>query len=131
MKNLDIRKSIIYFIKKETVLFIATILAIITSFIIKPSKEYLDYIDYKTLATLFCMLVVISGLKKTNVFDIVSKKMIGFFHTRRSVIYALVFGTFFFDMIVANDMSLITFLPFGTFKVGAFFLIGIEKIIPA
>ena len=33
------------------------------------------------------------------------------FNTRRAVIYSLVFGTFFFDMIVANDMSLITFLP--------------------
>ena len=42
---------------------------------------------------------------------LISKKIIGLFHTRRTVIYALVFGTFFFDMIVANDMSLITFLP--------------------
>ena len=37
--------------------------------------------------------------------------MISLFHDRRTVIFALVFGTFFFDMIVANDMSLITFLP--------------------
>ena len=57
------------------------------------------------------MLAVVAGLKNTNVFELVSRKMIGLFHTRRAVIYSLVFGTFFFDMIVANDMSLITFLP--------------------
>ena len=74
-------------------------------------KEYLAYFDYNTLITLFCMLAVVAGLKKTNIFEILSRKMISLFHKRRSVIYALVFGTFFFDMIVANDMSLITFLP--------------------
>ena len=57
------------------------------------------------------MLAVVAGLKSTNVFEVIARKMIGLFHTRRAVIYSLVFGTYFFDMIVANDMSLITFLP--------------------
>lgn len=57
------------------------------------------------------MLAVVSGLKSTNIFEVISRKMIGLFHTRRAVIYSLVLGTFFFDMLVANDMSLITFLP--------------------
>lgn len=57
------------------------------------------------------MLSVVAGLKSTNIFELISRKMIGLFHTRRAVIYSLVFGTFFFDMLVANDMSLITFLP--------------------
>ncbi len=57
------------------------------------------------------MLAVVAGLKSTNIFELISRKMIGLFHTRRAVIYSLVFGTFFFDMLVANDMSLITFLP--------------------
>jgi di/tricarboxylate transporter len=51
------------------------------------------------------MLSVVAGLKYTEVFELISKKMIGLFHTRRSVIYALVFGTYFFDMIVANDVT--------------------------
>lgn len=57
------------------------------------------------------MLAVVAGLKSTNIFELISRKMVGLFHTRRAVIYSLVFGTFFFDMLVANDMSLITFLP--------------------
>ena len=108
---MKIKEAILNFIKKEVVLSVATVLAIVTCFIVPIDKEYLDYFDYKTLACLFCMLAVVAGLKNTNVFEKVSKKLIGLFHTRRAVIAALIFGTFFFDMVVANDMSLITFLP--------------------
>ncbi len=104
-------KSIWSFIKKEVVLSIAIVAAIVTCFFVPPDAEYLGYFDYKTLVALFCMLAVVAGLKHTNVFEVISRALIGLCHTRRTVIYALVFGTFFFDMIVANDMSLITFLP--------------------
>lgn len=99
------------FAKKEVVLSIAIVAAIITCFFVPPDAEYLNYFEYKTLIALFCMLTVVAGLKFTNVFELISRKMIGLFHTRRAVIYALIYGTYFFDMIVANDMSLITFLP--------------------
>lgn len=106
-----IKDAIFGFIKKEVVLSIAIVAAIITCFFVPPDIQYLSYFEEKTLVALFCMLAVVAGLKYTDVFELISKKMIGLFHTRRSVIYALVFGTYFFDMIVANDMSLITFLP--------------------
>ena len=99
------------FCKKEVVLSIAILATIVTVFFVPPDAQYLGYFEEKTLIALFCMLSVVAGLKYTEVFELISKKMIGLFHTRRSVIYALVFGTYFFDMIVANDMSLITFLP--------------------
>lgn len=99
------------FAKKEVVLSIAIVAAIITCFFVPPDKQYLEYFEWKTLCALFCMLAVVAGLKHTNVFELVSRKMISLFHTRRAVIRVLVFGTYFFDMIVANDMSLITFLP--------------------
>ena len=105
------KEKIIGFIKSEVVLCVAIVLAIVTCFFVPIDKEYLTYFNTDTLISLFCMLAVVAGLKSTNVFEVVARKMIGLFHTRRSVIYFLVFGTFFFDMIVANDMSLITFLP--------------------
>lgn len=105
------KEKIFNFLKSEVVLTVASVLAIITMFFVPIDKEYLNYFDYNTLICLFCMLAVVAGLKSTNVFELISRKLIGLFHTRRAVIYTLVFGTFFFDMIVANDMSLITFLP--------------------
>jgi len=108
---MNTKEKIFNFIKSEVVLCVAIVFAIITCFFVPVDEEYLGYFDYKTLACLFCMLAVVAGLKSTNVFELISRKLIGIFHTRRGVIYALVYGTFFFDMIVANDMSLITFLP--------------------
>ena len=105
------KDKIVNFIKKEVVLSVAIVLTIVTCFFVPVDKEYLNYLDYGTLICLFCMLAVVAGLKSTNIFELISRKMISMFHTRRGVIYSLVFGTFFFDMIVANDMSLITFLP--------------------
>lgn len=105
------KEKIFNFIKSEVVLCVAIVFAIVTCFFVPVDKEYLGYFDWNTLALLFCMLAVVAGLKSTNIFELISRKMIGLFHTRRAVIYSLVFGTFFFDMIVANDMSLITFLP--------------------
>lgn len=106
-----IKDAVVGFAKREVVLSIAIVLTIVTCFFVPIDKEYLGYFEYKTLVSLFCMLAVVAGLKNTNVFDLISKKLIGLFKTRRAVIYALIYGTFFFDMIVANDMSLITFLP--------------------
>ena len=106
-----IKDKILGFVKKEVVLSIAIIAAIITMFFVPIDKEYLEYFEIKTLIALFCMLAVVAGLKDTNVFELVSRKLIALFKTRRAVIYCLIYGTFFFDMIVANDMSLITFLP--------------------
>lgn len=108
---IKIKNSVLSFVKKEVVLSIAIIATIVTMFFVPIDKEYLGYFEYKTLVALFCMLAVVAGLKNTNVFELISKKLIGLFKTRRAVIYCLIYGTFFFDMIVANDMSLITFLP--------------------
>lgn len=106
-----IKNKITDFVKREIVLTFAIICTIITCFFVPIDRKYLNYFDYNTLICLFCMLAVVSGLKSTNIFELISRKMVGLFHTRRALIYSLVFGTFFFDMIVANDMSLITFLP--------------------
>ncbi|MBR6562788.1 MAG: citrate transporter [Clostridia bacterium] len=106
-----VKNAVWGFVKKEVVLSIAFVLMIVTCFIIPPDAEYLNYFEVKTLVLLFCMLAVVAGLKNTNVFELVSRTMIGLFKTRRAVVYALIYGTFLFDMIVANDMSLITFLP--------------------
>ncbi len=106
-----IKNKVVNFAKKEVVLSIAIIATIATMFFVPIDKEYGNYFEFKTLIALFCMLAVVAGLKNTNVFELISKKLIGLFKTRRAVIYCLIYGTFFFDMIVANDMSLITFLP--------------------
>lgn len=108
------KTKILSFIKSNIVLIIAVILAITSCFFVPFNISNFGpngFIDYDTLILLFSILLVIAGLKATNVFEIIANKIISIFKSRRTLILAIVFTTFFFDMIVANDMSLITLLP--------------------
>ena len=46
---MEMIRQIINFIKKETVLTVAWILAIISMFFVQPNEGYIDYIDLRTL----------------------------------------------------------------------------------
>ena len=54
-------KKVFRWIKKNIVLCIALLAAIITSFIVPPDAQYLSYFDWKTLTCLFCVLAVVCG----------------------------------------------------------------------
>ncbi len=105
--------KILRIIRSNFVLCIAFGLALITSFIIPPSKEYIDYFDFKTLACLFCTLAVICALKNIRFFTVLARSIVHATGNLRSATLALVFITFFGSMLLANDMALITFLPLG------------------
>ena len=112
----NIAKGIWHFIKNETVLSVAVILAVISSFFIKPDIEYLNYIDFRTLGLLFCLMTVMAGLQKTGVFGFMAENLLKRIHSTKSLIFILVMLCFFFSMLITNDVALITFVPF-TFTV--------------
>ena len=103
------------FVKKNTVMFVALVAAIITSFIIPPDKAYIGYFDCKTLVCLFCVLAVVCALKNIRFFYMLAKKIVQMFKTARMSVLALVYITFIGSMLIANDMALLTFLPLGYF----------------
>lgn len=103
------------FVKKNAVVCIALIAAIVTSVIIPIDKEYVGYFDYKTLTCLFCVLAVVCALKNINFFYMLARKVVQLFKTARMSILALVYITFIGSMLIANDMALLTFLPLGYF----------------
>jgi len=105
--------NIIKFVKKNTVMAIALLAAVITCFIVPFDKEYLGYFDLKTLSCLFCVLAVVCALKNINFFYILAKKIVSVFKNIRYAILALVYITFIGSMLIANDMALLTFLPLG------------------
>ncbi|MBR5773573.1 MAG: citrate transporter [Clostridia bacterium] len=101
------------FVKKNAVMFIALLAAIVTSIIIPIDKEYAGYFDYKTLTCLFCVLAVVCALKNINFFYMLARKVVQLFKTARMSVLALVYITFIGSMLIANDMALLTFLPLG------------------
>jgi Na+/H+ antiporter NhaD/arsenite permease-like protein len=113
--NTAFYEKIVPFIKKNAVMCIAFLAAVITSIIIHPDKEYIDYFDYRTLTCLFCVLAVVCALKNINFFYILAKKVVRLFKNARMSVLALVYITFIGSMLIANDMALLTFLPLGFF----------------
>lgn len=106
------RKSV-NFTKKNTVTVIAMIAAVLTCFIVPVDKEYLGYIDFKTIACLFGVLAVVRALRNIRFFYKIASSIVKCFKTSRKVVLALVYITFIGSMLIANDMALLTFLPLG------------------
>lgn len=103
--------SIRTFIKKETILFIATVLAIVSMFFVTPDKQYAEYIDYRTLAILYSLMIVVAGLQKQAVFDRLASYIVGSVSRLRTLIIILIMMCFVFSMLITNDVALITFVP--------------------
>ena len=106
------KKKIIHFVKQETVLCAALALATVSMFFVRPDGEYLSYIDFRTLAILFCLMGVMSGLQKTGVFQWVAQALLERVKKARQLVWILVLLCFFSSMAVTNDVALITFVPF-------------------
>ena len=100
-------------ILNNVVTIIAFILALVTTFFVPIDKEYLHYIDYKTISCLFLISCIISAFKDINFFYAVARHIIIRFNTLRKSYVALITITFVGSMIIANDMALLTFLPLG------------------
>ena len=101
------------FIRLNSVLLIALTAAAITCALVPPDAKYLGYIDFKTLACLWCTLAVVDALKDISFFDILAQRIVTRFGTLRACVAALVAVTYIGSMFIANDMALITFLPLG------------------
>ena len=99
--------------KKDPVLFISGILAIVSCFIVHPDSEYIGYVDFRVLAILFCMMLVVSELVLLGVFDSLTNKLLSKVHSARLVSLILVWLSFFLGMILTNDVTLVTLVPFA------------------
>ena len=104
--------KILSFIKNEIVFSIAMVLAIISSFIVPPSKAYIEYIDFRTLALLLGLMLVVQGLKSCGLFDSLVATLVKKVSSKRSLALMLVSLCFFGSMLITNDVALITFVPF-------------------
>ncbi len=107
------------FFRKNAVMVIAAIAAIVTMFFVPPDEAYLDYFDFKTLTCLFCVLAVVCALKNIRFFYLLARKCVELFKNARLCVLAIVYITFLGSMLIANDMALLTFLPLGFFVLSA------------
>lgn len=104
--------KIVDFVKKNIVLTIAWVLAIVSMFFVPPSTEYVGYIDFRTLLLLWSLMAITQGLMKQGVFRIMAHQLVSVTSNERQLGLALVMACFFLSMIITNDVALITLVPF-------------------
>ena len=103
---------IVNFIKREPVLFAALLLAVISVCIIRPAPAVcLQAIDFRTLAILFSLMIVIKAFQSQNFLDFVAARLLRLCKTRRALYFLLTYLVFFSSMFVTNDVALLTFVP--------------------
>ncbi len=94
-------------------LTIAWILAFISAFFVHPGKEYLGYIDFRSLGILWGLMVIIQGFKENSVFDRIAGVLLSKVSKSWQLSAMLIFMCFFGSMLITNDVALITFVPFA------------------
>ena len=99
--------------KKEIVFCVTFLLALISAFFVKPDAKYISYIDFGTLLTLFSLMAVVAGWRRTGLFDALGKTVCRKVHGQRALCLTLVLLCFFTSMVITNDVALLTFVPFA------------------
>jgi len=100
-------------IKSDPVLIAAWILAIISAFYVHPGKEYIKYIDFRSLGILWGLMVVVQGFRENSVFEKIGEALLRRVSKGWQVAAALIFICFISSMFITNDVALITFVPFA------------------
>lgn len=104
--------KILSFIKKEIVLFVAVVLAIVSVCVIRPSFGIvLASVDFRVLALLFSLMIVIQAFSSINLLDCAASALLRLCKNTRILYFVMTFLVFVFSMFVTNDVALLTFIP--------------------
>ena len=106
------------FVKREPVLLIAALAALVSCFLVPPDGRYIDYIDFRTLALLYCLMTVVAGLRQGGLFAHLAHVLCRRASSVRTMGVLLVLLCFFSSMIITNDVALLTFVPFAVVVLG-------------
>ena len=101
------------FLRREPVLCAAAAAAAVSCFFVPPDGAYLGYIDFRTLALLYSLMVVVSGLGKAGLFTSLAHGLCARAGSTRAIGLMLVLLCFFSAMFITNDVALLTFVPFA------------------
>ena len=105
-------------LRREPVLCISAVCAALSMLLTPPSAAYLNYVDWRVISLLFCLMAVVAGLQDCGVFAVLAQRLLAGEKRLRFVTLVLVLLPFFTSMLVTNDVALITFVPFSILVLG-------------
>ncbi len=106
-------KKIIGILKNDILLSISALLAVASCFFVLPDEKYISYINLPVLVLLFCLMIVVAGIKSAGVFGFLQELLSKGIKTEKTMIFSLCMICFFSSALITNDVALITFVPFS------------------
>lgn len=100
-------------VRKDPVLVVAIVLAIISCAAVPPDAAYAEYVDLRTIGMLFSLMTIMAGLSRLGVFRIACRHLLSAVRGPRRLALALTLLAFFSSMLITNDVALVTFIPFA------------------
>ena len=120
------KEKVIKFVKKDTVLCVSFILAAMSVIIVPVDRQYIEYIDYRTLGLLLGLMVIMAGFQSLGMFQRLGRGLLNHVNNSRGVAAVLIFLCFFSSMFITNDVALITFVPLAMIVLK---MAGLEEIL--
>ena len=111
-------KRVVPFLKREPVLTLAAVCALLSMLPVPPDRGYAAYVDLRVLCLLFCLMLVVAGTEDCGVFAVLAQRLLAGRKRFRLLALILVLLPFFSSMLITNDVSLITFVPFTILVLG-------------
>jgi Na+/H+ antiporter NhaD/arsenite permease-like protein len=96
---------------EEVVFSIVLVVLSVTFIFVRPTWDLVESIDFRVLATLFCLMLVAIGLEEEKFLDLVAINVIKRNHSRRRLSITLGITTAVIAMLITNDVALITVVP--------------------
>ena len=110
--------TLVSFARREPVLLIAAAAAAVSCLFVPPDMAYLHYFDLRTLALLYALMVVVSGLRTAGAFARLAHETCARARDTRALGLLLTALSFFSAMLITNDVALLTFVPFAAALMG-------------
>ncbi len=94
---------------------IVSFFAAALSFCFSPAIKWWQAIDWTTLNLLFCLMVVVAGMRECALFRTLAATLLKGQQRYRTLAHALVQLTFLLSMLITNDVALIALTPFAIY----------------
>ncbi len=104
MHTITLKKEIRSILKRDLVLTISLVLALVSSLFFKPR---ISYIDFPVLGMLLSFMLVVAGFRQLHVLEKAAGVLFSRCRTTRHVGAVLIWLTFFLSMLVTNDVALL------------------------
>ena len=105
-------QTLVQFLRSQTVLVVSAVLALVSCFLVPPSRAYVSYVDWRVLGLLFSLMAVVAGLRTASTFRVLTEFLLRKVSSMRVIALLLVLLCFGFSMFLTNDVTLITLVPF-------------------